>query len=284
MEADIHTLYQSSFYRILDFRCRCNDCNTSNPEYANTFCVSFIRKGNFLFNVFRNSFDSHTGRILVTKPGYEHTVTHVHTVPDECTIFEVKKEFYQELMDHFGKDKNNFFTNNDLHSLLLKTNVETEYLHHRILVHCFRNRAVKLEIDGMVMELFQLIVQTITGTAVTERLKDSLKKNHLATIEKAKIYLADHFTDDISLQEIADHCFVSAFHFSRIFKTFTAYSPHQYLLNLRLKHAEMLLKNTQLPVTDICFSSGFNSLEYFSAAFGQKYKHAPSRFRASKSV
>jgi AraC-like DNA-binding protein len=136
----------------------------------------------------------------------------------------------------------------------------------------------------MVLELFQSVMKTITGTRIVDRLKDSLKKNHLSTIEKAKTYLADHYTDDISLKQIADHCCVSAFHFSRLFKTFTSYSPHQYLLNLRLKHAEMLLKNTQLPVTDICFSSGFNSLEYFSAAFGQKYKHAPSRFRAIKTV
>jgi len=237
-----------------------------------------------LFNVFRNSFDSHTGRLLVTKPGYEHTVTHTHTVPDECTIFEVTKEFYEELTEHFSKGKNNFFNDNDLHSLLLKTSVEMEYLHHRILVNCLRNRVTKLEIDTMVLELFQSVMKTITGTRIVDRLKDSLKKNHLSTIEKAKTYLADHYTDDISLKQIADHCCVSAFHFSRLFKTFTSYSPHQYLLNLRLKHAEMLLKNTQLPVTDICFSSGFNSLEYFSAAFGQKYKHAPSRFRAIKTV
>ena len=284
MEADIHTLYQSDFYHILDFKCRCKDCNTSNPEYATAFCISFIRRGNFLFNVFRNSFDSHTVRILVTKPGYEHTVTHTHTVPDECTIFELKKEFYEELTAHFSKVENNFFNNNDLHSLLLKTSVETEYLHHRILFHCFRNRTIKLEIDGLVMELFQLVMKTITGTPATDRLKDTLKKNHLSTIEKAKAYLTDHFMDDISLKEIADHCCVSAFHFSRIFKTFTSFSPHQYLLNLRLKHAEMLLKNTKLPVTDVCFSSGFNSLEYFSAAFGQKYKYAPSRFRTTRTI
>jgi AraC family transcriptional regulator len=279
MEADIHTLYHSDFYHILDFKCRCKDCNTSNPEYAAAFCISFIRRGNFLFNVFRNSFDSHTGRILVTKPGYEHTVTHTHTTPDECTIFELKNEFYEELTKNFSKSRNNFFNDNDLHSLLLKTSVETEYLHHQILFRCFRNRTIKLEIDGLVMELFQIVMQTITGGPVTDRLKDTLKKNHLSTIEKAKAYLADHFMDDISLKEIADHCCISAFHFSRIFKTFTSYPPHQYLLNLRLKHAEMLLKNTQLPVTDVCFSSGFNSLEYFSAAFGQKYKYAPSRFR-----
>ncbi len=284
MEADIHTLYDSNFYHILNFKCRCSDCNTSRPEYAAAFCISFIRRGNFLFNVFRNSFDSHTGRILITKPGYEHTVTHTHTVPDECTIFELKKDFYLEFTEHYSKGRNNFFNNNDLHSLLLKTSVETEYLHHQILFHCLRNRVIKLEMDGLVIELFQLIMKTITGSTANDRLKDTLKRNHLSTIEKAKAYLADHFMDAISLKEIADHCCISAFHFSRIFKTFTSYSPHQYLLNLRLKHAEMLLKNPALPVTDICFSSGFNSLEYFAAAFGKKYKYPPSRFRTTNAV
>jgi AraC family transcriptional regulator len=279
MEADIHCLYQSDFYRILDFKCRCNDCNTSKPEYAATFCISFIRKGNFLFNVFRNSFDSHTGRILVTKPGFEHTVTHTHTVPDECSIFDFKKEFYEELTSRYSKGSINFFRNNDLHSTLLISSIETEYLHHRIISRCLQKKTTRLETDSLIMELVHQVIRTITGVNTIERVKDTLKKNHLGTIEKAKDYLTNNFTEDISLKEIAGHCYVSPFHFSRIFKTFTSYSPHQYLLNLRLKHAELLLKTTVLPVTDVCFSSGFNSLEYFSAAFSQKYKLAPSRFR-----
>ena len=282
MEADIHCLYQSDFYRILDFKCRCNDCNTSKPEYAETFCISFIRKGNFLFNVFRHSFDSHTGRVLITKPGFEHTVTHIHAVPDECTIFDFKKEFYEVLISQYSKGFINFFYNNDLHSLLLKTSIETEYLHHRIICRCLQKKTTRLEMDSLIMELVQLLIRTITGNTIAERIKDTLKKNHLSTVEKAKDYLANNFTEDISLKEIADHCHVSAFHFSRIFKTFTSYSPHQYLLSLRLKHAEMLLKTTVLPITDVCFSSGFNSLEYFSAAFSQKYKLAPSHFRTNE--
>jgi len=44
--------------------------------------------------------------------------------------------------------------------------------------------------------------------------------------------------------------FVSDFHFSRIFKKFTARSSHQYLLELRLQHALLLLRNTSLSVSD----------------------------------
>ena len=101
MDADIHTLYSYDFYTINDFRCRCTDCRTSKAEYSDSLCIAFVRKGNFLFNVFRHTLDSHTGCALVTKPGYEHTVTHTHTVPDECTIFDFKQEFYHEIVAHF---------------------------------------------------------------------------------------------------------------------------------------------------------------------------------------
>src|SRR5213596_2476352 len=113
MQADIHTLYESDFYRVLDFRCRCKDCNTSKPEYSQSFAISFVRKGNFLFNVFRQSLDSYSGCVLVTKPGYERTVTHIHEVPDECSIFDFTADFYKKLTDQYGSLK--FFRDNDLH-------------------------------------------------------------------------------------------------------------------------------------------------------------------------
>ena len=105
MEADIHTLYKSDFYRIVDFKCRCTDCRTSKPEYSESFCISFVRKGNFLFNVFRQSLDSYSGCVLITKPGYEHTVTHTHIIPDECSILDFNKDFSAEIASIYGNTK-----------------------------------------------------------------------------------------------------------------------------------------------------------------------------------
>src|ERR1700741_3396018 len=127
MEADIHILYESDFYRILDFRCRCKDCVTSKPEYNAAFCISFVRKGNFLFNTFRRSLDSYTGCILITKPEYERTVTHTHAVPDECTILEFNPDFYKKLREQYAHTR--FFKDNDWHSALVKTTGETEFFH-----------------------------------------------------------------------------------------------------------------------------------------------------------
>ena len=277
MDADIHTLYESDFYRIMDFRCRCTDCRTSKPEYNATFCISFVRKGNFLFNVFRRSLDSYTGCVLVTKPNYERTVTHTHDVPDECTIFEFKNDFFAALLEHYGAIP--FFQDNDWHSTLIKTSAELEFLHFHIIKLVLTRAGSKLQIDNAVIEVIEKVLSNITDYKPDLKINPRLKKNHLITLERAKEYIADHFTEDISLLQIATHCYVSPFHFSRLFKTFTSVSPHQYLLTLRLKNAELLLRNTAQPMADIAFTSGFNSVEHFTAAFKQKYNCPPATYR-----
>jgi AraC-like DNA-binding protein len=217
--------------------------------------------------------------VLITKPGYERTVTHAHSVPDECTIFEFTQPFYTSLLEQYGSTK--FFTDNDLHSTIYKTTPETEFLHYYIARLVLTRTGSKLQIDNLVMEIIHKVLGSITDYHPDNRIHARLKQQHLTTIELAKNYITEHYTDDISLQEIATHCHVSPFHFSRIFKTFTHCSPHQFLLTIRLKNAELLLKDTSLPIADIAFSSGFNSIEHFSAAFRQQYKNAPAKFRQS---
>jgi AraC family transcriptional regulator len=277
MNAALHTLYSSDFYEIIDFKCLCTDCLKSKPEYSSVFCISFVRKGNFLFNVFRKSLDSYNGCVLVTKPEYEHTVTHIHTIPDECTIIQFKPSFFETLKDRYKQTA--FFSDNDQHSTLVKTSTDLEFLHYQILQLISTGSGTKLQVDHLVMEIIEKTLLIVTNYKPHPKINDRLKKNHLTTIERAKEYITMNFTNDISLTEIAEYCYVSPFHFSRIFKVFTAYSPHQFLLNIRLKNAELLLKNTSKPIADIAWSSGFNSIEHFSYAFRQKYKFAPAKLR-----
>jgi len=280
LDADIHTLYRSDFYQVLDFKCRCKDCRTSKPEYNESFCISFVRKGNFLFNVFRRSLDSYTGCVIISKPEYERTITHVHTVPDECTIFDFKDEFYQGVKEQYPGTK--FFQDPDWHSTLVRTNTDMEFLHFFILQLIREKTGSKLQIDQMVMEMAARVLDMVTDYRPDPAIHARLKRNHLGTIEMAKQYIAEHFTRDISLMEIARFCHVSPFYFSRVFKAFTKISPHQYLLAIRLRHAAMLLRNTPMPVADAGFSSGFNSIEHFTAAFRREYECPPSAFRAGK--
>jgi transcriptional regulator GlxA family with amidase domain len=136
-----------------------------------------------------------------------------------------------------------------------------------------------LHVDEQVMRLLDLILLKLGNVADVPVLPERLKQNHLGTVERAKEYMFNNFTEDISLNALAEYCYVSPFHFSRIFKTVMNTSPHQYLLSLRLQHARFLISTSDKPVNDVGFESGFNSVEHFVTAYKQFFEATPSQHR-----
>jgi len=278
--ADIHILHQSDFYRVNDFICHCDRCSVSQPEYNKSLFISFIRKGFFEYQTFRRDDEMHVGRLLVSKPGYEHITRHIDDQPDTTTGFEFRADFFHILQEQYAKEAGWFLKNNDIHSLMLRSNPELDYLHHRILQTVKQKAASNLQLDEMLIELIEKVMKIISGsTQKVQPIDNSLKQFHLGTIENAKEYILQHFSENISLHRLARHCHVSPFHFSRIFKTVMNVSPHQYLAEIRLNHARVLLTTTNEPVTDVSFACGYNSVEHFATAYRQKFKVNPSRYR-----
>ena len=278
--ADIHILHQSDFYRIEDFRCHCEVCSITAPEYNKSFSVSFIRKGFFEYQTFKRNDEVHAGRLLISKPGYEHRTRHIDSQPDIVTIFEFRRNFFEETILDLYRDKLPWLLkNNDIHSLMVNTTAELEYHHQRVFQKVGSKKYNSLEIDELVIALLEKVMILLGSTETPENLPDKLKQFHLGTVEKARDYILSHFKENISLQRLAAHCLVSPFHFSRIFKTITKSSPHQYLNSVRLTHARILLTETSSPVSDIAYECGFNSPEHFVTAFKQYYKVKPSTLR-----
>ena len=278
LSADVHILHKSDFYRIEDFKCNCDVCSVTEIEYNRSLCLSFIRKGFFEYRVFNGNQEAHVGRILISKPEFEHTTRHIDSQPDVTTVFEFRKEFFETLKDHYTNCAW-FLKNNDIHSILLNCSTEADYLHYRIFRHAQNKTASGLQIDEMVMDLLDKVMNTLGYRNDVLPVPGNLKKYHLPTIETAQQYIHQHFSENISLQQLAQHCHTSAFHFSRIFKAVINMSPHQYLLGIRLQHAKILLTTSAKPVGDIAFECGFNSLEHFATAYKQQFKISPTQHR-----
>ncbi len=97
-------------------------------------------------------------------------------------------------------------------------------------------------------------------------------------IVQAKLFIDDHFADNINLDDIADEAFFSTFHFIRLFKTIYGKTPHQYLTTVRIERAKELLQ-TETSVTQVCFSVGFDSLSSFTGLFKRQTTLTPSAYQ-----
>jgi len=73
---------------------------------------------------------------------------------------------------------------------------------------------------------------------------------------------------------------ISQAHFARSFKYAFGVPPHRYLLTRRIERAKALLRDTDLPITEIAFQTGWNSLGTFGRIFRDVTGESPSELRA----
>lgn len=278
MEADIQHLYSSSICSVHNFLCRCQSCTISNKEHEEQFVVAYIRKGNFQFNAFRSELDAYHGLFLINKPHYEYRVKHVHALPDECTIFSISEPVLDDLKQRAEKF-NWFFNDPDKQSVLIRATPATEYLHHCVLNLLQAPNTPRLWVETLMTELLMQVLSSDVHSACIPELSVKQKKNYMPVIERVKLFINENFMEDISLSQLADIGNMSAFHFNRLFKTLTDCTPYKYLLSVRLQLAQLSLKNTSQPVTEVAFASGFKSLDHFSATYKEHFGKSPSRER-----
>ncbi|RZL37021.1 MAG: AraC family transcriptional regulator [Rubrivivax sp.] len=88
------------------------------------------------------------------------------------------------------------------------------------------------------------------------------------------------------VERLAEVSGVSAAHFARSFKDAFGLPPHRYLLTRRIERATALLRDTDVPITDIAFQTGWGSLGTFGRTFRDVTGEGPGahreRWRASQ--
>jgi len=96
---------------------------------------------------------------------------------------------------------------------------------------------------------------------------------------RAKDYADALFHLPLTINELASVAALSPNHFLRTFKQAFQQTPYQYIVSKRMEQAKELLLHSNLSVTDICFSIGFESLGSFSWLFRRRVGISPEHFR-----
>ena len=102
-------------------------------------------------------------------------------------------------------------------------------------------------------------------------------------LSRARDYMLARMDQPVLLDDMARVACLSPNHFIRTFRNAFGQSPHQYLVSRRLERAAILLARTSRPVTDVCYSVGFESPGSFSWLFRKRYGVAPQAYRLQKS-
>lgn len=149
------------------------------------------------------------------------------------------------------------------------------------LIQANGNEAGKLQQDRMLFKLLDEFYHIYYGERLkAEQIsaaKNVIREEIYKRVTLATDYIIGHYAQDISLQELSQIACMSRFHFLRAFKEIHNITPHQYLLQYRLKKAiSMLSKQT---VSEIALNTGFNDASSLSRAFKNVYGYYPTQYQ-----
>ena len=123
------------------------------------------------------------------------------------------------------------------------------------------------------------ITAILQGFLCSGTSSDKFSKLNNTSIQNIRAFIDANFDQELSLDELASLAGFSQFHFLRLFKEQTGYTPHDYIQTVRLNHASYLLKNTNQPITEICYLCGYSSPSVFTTAFKNAYGVTPREYR-----
>jgi transcriptional regulator GlxA family with amidase domain len=95
---------------------------------------------------------------------------------------------------------------------------------------------------------------------------------------KDRMDAASH--EEWPVRRLAAVSFISEAHFARCFKQAFGLPPHRYLLTRRIERASALLRDSELPIIDIAFQTGWKSLGTFGRTFRDITGESPGELRA----
>ncbi len=125
-------------------------------------------------------------------------------------------------------------------------------------------------------EIWLLLLHELENRKVEE---NNVKPLNQERIQNMLLFIHENYDSRITLDEIASSALISKRECLRCFQDCIHRTPFEYLQDYRLEMAEKLLKNTDLPITEIAMQTGFGNAAYFGKVFKSAIHKTPGNFR-----
>lgn len=210
--------------------------------------------------------------VITLKQGDIYTLNRyqVHSVSNTegknlLLTFQINSEFYRRLNPslNFVQFYSNIIRSGNLHNSMYKKllSCATHYFektpHYEILC---------------ASTLLNILYQLLSSTHCRMASEKECAKAQNDSIRLGRItdYIASHYTEKISLQDIADMENITVCHASHFIKNLLGISFQEYLNDVRFDHAYRLINHSDFSILDICMETGFSGSRYLNQALRKK--------------
>lgn len=241
--------------------------------------MAFVMSGTGRYRADGEVFPIREGDLLIFNPGVKHQALY-------CPDAEVHAtEFFVGFSDvQFQGIPVNTMPLPD-GAILLHTKGELRRKLYRIITSMQEEKAVYRQGRYFMMKayLMQMILLVIREQCEPVELSkgrafESVSKKYV--VEQIISYFEEHYSEKISLDQIAENMYLSPFYISKIFKSETGETPIRHLIDIRLEKAmELLEAGWQGSIQEVAAKVGYDDAYHFSKLFKKRFSMSPSQAR-----
>ena len=127
--------------------------------------------------------------------------------------------------------------------------------------------------------LYQFVSSLIQDIQTQNNIDEVYDYSYQVYVDHALEYIEHNYHKNIKVQGIADYIGINRSYLTNCFKNTLNLSPQEYILNYRMNQASVLLKNSNLLISEIASSVGYDDALNFSKAFKKVYGFNPTNYR-----
>jgi len=125
-----------------------------------------------------------------------------------------------------------------------------------------------------------VLLQKMQDYADIQKIQEvKLQQNYT---EQIKRYIEYRYAEDVKVSELAAHCGLNRSYMTKYFTAETGISPKEYLVQYRMEKAKELLKNAELPISNVAYAIGYSDPLAFSKMFKKREGMSPLQYREKK--
>ncbi len=132
---------------------------------------------------------------------------------------------------------------------------------------------------GLFMNAESLFLRNACIYELLNRIAQLYAKKEEKPIFRVISHIRDHYTEEICCKDLADLCFMSPAQMYRHFHEEMGCTPTEYKNRLRIEQAKNMLRDDDLPISEIAFLMGYENTAYFCKLFKREIGETPSQYR-----
>ncbi len=252
--------------------------------------IHFVETGNMEFTLDDQRFELGAGDLTVTRPWQVHQLGNPHVGPGRVHWLTLDLGV-RNPNDQWRWPNWVTLTLADLAELIqkLRQNKMPLYKSTPEIARLFQQMAVCVvewnnphsvsRMTAYLNQLFVCLLDIPTIQKPDRRLDVNSSRNAVEAFLKGLRDNPANCEEMISLGQMAERCGMGITAFAKHTRDFANVGPMEFLKRCRLNHAARQLRERRgVSITDVCFSNGFNSSQYFATCFRKQFKMSPSEF------